>query len=231
MPQTSPELDRIERFIAAYNSIDDFLQAQIGTGQTFRSAVDWFAKRNGWWRDAETLRVFATLRNFLIHEKTRPYDYPCAPSQGAVEEIEAIRDHLLNPRRALPVFAREVVTLKPQTEVRHALQLIAEREHGRFPIYEGRQFRGLLTEAGLARWVAAQVAENRDLDWSTPISEVLPRETKRRNFRFVSPRELAEQIAWAFHENTFLEAVLISDNGQEDGNLRGIVTRRDVAAL
>jgi hypothetical protein len=48
---------------------------------TFRSAVDNFARRYPYWRDAETLRTFAALRNFLVHEKLRPFDYPVCPDR------------------------------------------------------------------------------------------------------------------------------------------------------
>ena len=120
---TSPaELRRIERFIAAYNAIDDWIQRQLDTSQSFRSAVDLFAKRHPYWRDAETLRTFAALRNFLIHEKVRPFDYPAVPGEGAVREIEQIRDRLIAPKLLGDQFAREVTTLAPDDALREALQ-------------------------------------------------------------------------------------------------------------
>lgn len=223
------ELVRIERFIAAYNQIDDFLQRQLESPQTFRSAVDYFARRHPWWSDAETLRVFAALRNFLVHEKTRPFDYPAVPGEGATREIETIRDRLTSPATIGEQFGREVLTLAPQSSLKVALELVSKRGVSRFPIYDGQKFVGLLTENGMARFLAQTVSGGAAFDPQIPIQAVLPRETKRRNFRFADPGTPIAQAAFWFHDDTFLEAVLISDGGNEKAPLRGIVTRGDVA--
>jgi CBS domain-containing protein len=226
---SSEELARIERFIAAYNSIDDFLQREVGTPQTFRSAVDAFAKRFPLWRDAETLRVFAALRNFLVHEKTRPFDYPCVPGEAATREIEAIRDHLTAPALIGERFGKAVLTLSPHDPLKTALEMVARRGVSRFPIYEGGKFVGLLTENGIARHLADAITRGAAFDAQTPIENVLPRESRRRNFRFADPKISVMEAAFWFHEDTFLEAVLIVEGGNEKSPLRGIVTRGDVA--
>ena len=223
------ELQRIERFIAAYNAIDDWIQRELGTEQSFRSAVDLFAKRHPWWRDAEPLRTFAALRNFLIHEKMRPFDYPAIPGEGAVREIEKIRDRLIHAPTIGAAFGREVMTLSPETTLRHALEAMQKRGFRRFPIYRNGRCIGLLTERGIARYLSELVARGNEFNADVPIQNVLPRETKRLNYRFAAPDLTVLQIAFWFHEDTFLETVLISDGGNERGELRGIVTRGDVA--
>jgi CBS domain-containing protein len=226
---SSLELERIERFIAAYNRIDDVLQREMGAPQTFRSAVDGFAKRYPWWRDAEALRVFAALRNFLVHEKVLPFDYPCVPGEAATREIEAIGARLTNPITIGEKFGREVLTLAPHAPLKAALELISRRGISRFPIYDGARFVGLLTENGIARFVAQIVADGAKFQAQTPIQAVLPRETKRRNFRFASMDTPVAQAGFLFHEETFLEAILITQSGEQSASLQGIVTRGDVA--
>ena len=233
MPETdltSPdELQRIERFIAAYNTIDDWIQRQLGTEQSFRSAVDLFAKRHPYWHDAETLRVFAALRNFLIHEKVRPFDYPAVPGEGAVREIENIRDRLIQPKLLGDEFTREVLTLAPNDALRDALIAMVKRGFRRFPIYQDARCIGLLTERGIARYLAELTANGKNFDANVPVKNVLERETKRPNYRFAAPNLAVAQIAYWFHEDTFLETVLISSGGNDRGELIGIVTRGDVA--
>ena len=227
MPEISqPELLRIERFIAAYNAIDDYLQAQLPHPQSFRGAVDWCASRHPWWRDAENLRLFATLRNFLVHEKTRPFDYPATPSQGAVEEIEAIRARLTSPATLGEKFSREVLVLAPSDSLETALKIIAKRAISRFPIYDGSKFIGLLTENGIARFLAQTVEKNEVFTPKIAIERVLPRETKRRSFLFAPPETHVVEAAFWFHDDTFLETILI---GQSHQKPLGIVTRGDVA--
>lgn len=232
MPNSvSPEeLLRIERFVAAYNQIDDFLQRQMPSPSTFRGAVDFFASRHRFYRDAETLRVFAALRNFLVHEKTRPFDYPCVPGEAATLEIERICADLTRPETIGQAFAREVVILAPDAPLKKALELIEKRGISRFPIYDGPKFVGLLTENGIARHLAQITFRGAPFDAQIAIELVLPRETKRPNFRFAPPQSPVSLVAGWFHEDFWLEAVLIAETkGQQP--LLGIVTRGDVAGI
>ena len=227
---TSPEeLQRIERFIAAYNTLDDWIQRELDTAQSFRSAVDLFAKRHPYWRDAEALRTFAALRNFLVHEKVRPFDYPAVPGESATREIEKIRDRLVHPQNIGAAFGREVMTLSPDATLKSALEAMQKRGFRRFPIYRNKHCVGLLTERGIARYLADLVARGDQFSADIPIKNVLERETKRTNYRFAAPHLSMMQIAFWFHEDTFLETVLIAEGGNDRGELRGIVTRGDVA--
>jgi CBS domain-containing protein len=228
-PESSQtEIERIERFVAAYNAIDDVLQREMPAPGTFRAAVDSFARDNPWWRDAENLRVFAALRNFLVHEKTRPFDYPCVPGEAAVREIEAIRERFTNPKRIGEVFGREVLVLTPAQPIGRALELIDERKISRFPIVDSGRFVGLLTESMIAQHLARIVASGRRFEPHTAIRDVLPRAGKRRTHRFADGSTSVSQAAGWFHEDIYLEAILICDGGREGESLRGIVTRGDV---
>jgi len=225
---TSPEeLQRIERFVAAYNALDDWLQSHLPEPSTFRSAVDFWAKRHPFWRDAETLRTFAALRNFLVHEKTEPFDYPCVPSQAAVEEIERIRERALHPARIGDKFGREVLLLRPSDSIENALHLMRERDVSRVPIYDDARFIGVLSERDIARFLADCLVQGETFSPQARLESVLPRQSKRQTFRFAPPETSVTQAAFWFGENTFLEAILISP--RDGARPSGIVTRGDVA--
>ena len=225
---TSPsELERIERFVAAFNALDDWLQAQLPEPTSFRSSVDFYAKRHPFWRDAEPLRLFAALRNFLVHEKTRAFDYPCVPSEDAVREIELIRQRTLHPRTIGEQFGREVHILRPDDTLGAALSAMHERGVSRFPIYEANRFCGVLSEREVARFLAACLARGAEFSPQTPIVAALPRASKRQTFRFAPPETSVAQAAFWFGENIFLEAILIAP--REGLRPSGIVTRGDVA--
>jgi len=208
----------------------------------FRTAVDLFAKRHPWWTDAEALRTFAALRNFLVHEKTAPFAYPAVPSAAAVEEIEAIRARLTDPPRAGEVFGRAVLTLSVHDTLFQALAVMRERGVPVFPVFEDDRFRGLLTETGITRWLAAH-AEGEPINLRIPVGDVLPRERKRITVRWAAQETPTAELAYWFRDNTFLEAVLLIEGANPAQNaqgtqfstppshLRGIVTRGDVAGL
>ncbi len=226
-PVSREELARIERFIAAFNALDNWLQSQPDAPPTFRSAVDWWARRHPFWSDAETLRLFTSLRNFLVHETVRPFDYPCVPSESAVREIENIRERLLHPVSIGQKFGREVVILRSSDTLETALHTMKERDIARVPVFDGERFQGVLGERDIARFLSYVVARGEQFSAQTPIGQVLPRQSKRQTFRFAAPETSVAQAAFWFGENTFLEAILIAPRIGERPT--GIVTRGDVA--
>jgi predicted transcriptional regulator len=229
------ELDLIERFISAFNALDFHLESALGAdhGSPFRGLVDLYAKRNRWWKDAEQLRVFTSLRNVIVHDKVEPYEYVCVPTLHTVETIEAIRDRLLKPERVDPRFFRPVLTVDAGDSLAHVLKLMHERDIAHFPVYLGTTFSGLLSQNGIARYIAHHAAKSSEpLDFaSVEVRYVLVREENRSNYFFATRGEPVEKIAFAFHENTFLEAVLITAHGQRHEKLLGIATRADVLEL
>ena len=226
------DLDLIERFISAFNALDFHLQTVMHGAErsSFRGLVDLYAKRHRWWKDAEQLRVFASLRNVIVHDKVEPYQYVCVPTVQTVEDIEAIRDRLLHPERSDPRFRRPVISVDAGDSLTHVLTLMHERNFAHFPVYNGTTFSGLLSQNGIARYIAHHAAKTGGpLDFATvEVRYVLVREENRANYFFAAKDEPVQKIAFAFHENTFLEAVLITAHGQRHEKLLGIATRADV---
>lgn len=246
MPNTPAELDLIERLITAYNAIDAHLQnwSRHDGPTSFRSLVDLYARKNRVWKDAELLRTVAGLRNLLIHEKVEPYEYPCVPTLELVEDLEKARDRLLHPARA-DRFTRQVVTVQSDDSLAHVLKMIHEMKITHFPVYEssreyarrGRHFVGVLTENGITRWLAEHTARNESLIEfrDEPVCEVLAREESakgtRKNYEFAPRHARVEDLVQRFHDNTYLEAVLLTQTGNAKEELMGIVTRWDVLNL
>ena len=237
---TPHDLDLIERFIAAFNAIDLYLEGVLSmeSNSSFRNLVDVYAKRHRWWRDGDQLRVFAGVRNVIVHDKTEPYKYVCVPTPESVADIEAIRDRLINPAKAVSQFRRDVVTITPGDSLTTVLKLIEERQYSQFPVCEqvhGRctKFVGLLTENGITRWLAHHAMSELSLIELNEVlvSAVLPRQDKRPNYQFAAQDMAVEEIAYLFHENMYLEAVLITQHGGEREKLLGIVTRGDILRM
>ena len=69
----SPEQrDLVERFVSAYNAIDQELRRRIGahTGDSFSWVVDKYAETHRQWKGQGKLRVFGDLRNLIVHGST-----------------------------------------------------------------------------------------------------------------------------------------------------------------
>lgn len=230
------DMDLIERFIGAFNAIDVYLEKalHVSHNQSFRSLVDLFAKRNKWWNDANWLHVYADLRNIIIHDKVAAFEYPCVPTKATVERVEQIRDALLHPERLLPRFEKPVIVVAPGDSIAHVLRIMHKQHYSHFPVYADHQGKrscvGLLTENGISRWLAEWVCEEKsliNLD-KEHVAEVLNREESRQKFQFAPPHAPVQKILQQFHDNPYLEAVLITPNGDPHQLPQGIITRRDV---
>jgi len=116
----------------------------------------------------------------------------------------------MNPARAVPTFQRGVETISIHDTLSRALKIIEARDYSQFPVYEGRRFRGLLTENGVTRWLARHVSQSVSsvMLGDIPVSQVLQNEEERKN-----------------------QAVLVTASGDETESLLGIATRWDILHL
>ena len=229
-PQVEPQ-DLIERFLAAYNSIDAELRhrLQLDPYESFSRVVEAYSAQHRYWPDAQKLRRYAELRNFLAHGPTQPYKRLAIPTQEVVADIEQVRIRL--SELVLPRFQRNVLSLREDTTLAAVLGTIAQTDFSQFPVYtQDGEFVGLLTENGITRWLAHHTVRDIPLvDFDEiPIADVFAEEETLSNHRFIARTKPLGEVVSEFGRNPLLEAVLITHNGKPSEELLGIVTRWDL---
>jgi predicted transcriptional regulator len=229
------ERDRYERFEAAYNAIDEYLQHHLKNeeGVGFVRLVQEYEQAHPHWTDGRSLRKFARLRNVLVHGKTRPYELLSIPTLVVVEEIERIRARLRRTPTAIEHFPNAVVTLDPDDLLVAVLEKIRQCQFSQFPVYEGSVYIGLLTENGITRWLANAGLVNPDgVDFDEHrVAEVLAREEERPNCEFLPRSANLDQAIDRFRKNPYLEALLITATGLNSEPPLAIATRWDIFNL
>ncbi len=232
---SSDQLNLIERFLAAYNEIDQYLRRVFKSlhYKPFSYLVRSYAKEYHHWRDDAQLLLFADLRNIIIHAKTAPYRYAAIPSPYVIESIEEIRDRLINPPPVLGRVPNNVVTVSLTDPLMKVLDLINRNAFSQFPVYEAEKFRGLLTENGLARLLANHAHHNLSVIelGDVLVETVLGEEEKRQNCDFVPRKATVDEVVSKFRQNVALEAVLITEDGKRDEKPLGIATAWDMLRL
>jgi predicted transcriptional regulator len=226
------QLDLIEQFEADYNVVDRFLRKALGDDKQvpFTYLVSHYSRQHLAWQDADLLRTIGELRNAIVHGKTEPYRYIAIPSPATAKDLRRCKERLTSPERAIPAFQRKVDAISIHDSLAKVLEIITRRNYSQFPVYEDKQFRGLLTENGITRWLGQHVVTNLslvDLD-DVPVAQVLKNEEERINFRFVARNMLVDDVRGLFACNVLLEAVLITAHGKESETLLGIGTRWDI---
>ena len=229
------DAERVDRFLAAFNTVDRLLRERTGVadhGVPFRTVLRRFL-RDQRWRGAERLDEYAELRNLLVHETLEPDGWLAVPSEQVVRRIEAIRDRLAGGRRADDAFKRRVATVAPATPLRDALAQAHATGFSQFPVVEDDTVVGLLTDRGLARWLAARCAASGPLVLSeavagATVADVLEADADRRTWDLAARDEPADRVLARFVERPELEAVLVTQHGKADQKLLGIATHVDV---
>lgn len=232
---TKEQLDLIERFLVAYNVIDHHLREQLGADQSpsFSQLVREYAACYPRWRERENLRMIGDLRNAVVHQRERSYEYLSIPLPSIVENLERIRDQFKSPERVYPKFGKVVTSFQAEDVLSTVLTEIHAKDYSQFPIYKQNSFLGLLTENGITRWLAnhsTQVMTLIELDEVT-VFDLLGQEEQRSNYQFI-PRDTTMLDAENFFvRNTLLEALLITQTGKPNEKLMGIITRWDMLSL
>ena len=225
------EQSLLERFEAAYNRIDRELHERSGEEGTFSYVLDRYREQRRSWRDADELKLLSRLRNVIVHDKTEAYRYAAIPTPEVVDRIEAIYERLASPKTAYSEFrSGEVVKINTETSVAEVLKTIHKHNFSQFPVYDERNFAGLLTENGITRWLSRYVQDHESLveldDFR--VKDLLETEQKRTNYIFIARHETLEEAVYLFEKNPLLEAALITETGREHQALLGIVTRWDI---
>jgi predicted transcriptional regulator len=229
---TEAQRELVQSFLATYNAIDAEFRSKLALGRevSFSRVLNDFSAKHPRRLDFEFLRTANELRNLLVHEPKRAYDYVAIPTTAMVTKLKDFRDRILNPERVWPKFRKNVETVAPTNSLAQVLRQIARRDFSQFPIYRENKFDGLLTENGITRWLAHHVTSELSIIEleDVLVDQVIPEEEKRRNWQFVSREETVEAVRELFAEKEFLEAVLITQSGNERESLLGIVTRWDI---
>jgi predicted transcriptional regulator len=241
---TRAELDRIRRFQALYNRISDRLREMYPQGERrpgFPRLVNLYFR--GRTEDAEPrfLRKLGDLRNSLVHGETRDYEYVAVPTRETLRQLLGTYRELMGHDLAINQFPKEVDTVTSDETLSNVLGRMRDKDFSQFPVYDGRDFKGLLTENGVVQWLAESifggksVVESYDITsrkillQSTSVKEVLKKDENRVNVIFVENILTVREVRQHFSENNVLEAILITENGRSDEELLAIATRWDMA--
>lgn len=182
----------------------------------------------------ELLKQFGHLRNALVHQRFDKEYYIADPHEETVEEIERLEELLQKPPLALSVASQPVVCFNPDTQLKEILKELERTSFSQFPIYDDSEFIGLLTEGGIAKWMATNIIGELISLESIRAKDILLCE-KKHNVHFLNKEstiyDLEEVFEIAFDRNEKLEAILITNSGSRTQKPIGIVTSWDLVQI
>jgi CBS domain-containing protein len=227
-------VERANELILLLNELDDHF-ARMPEARRWRGFVerlenaarhDQVVRR---WRD--DLREYAELRNAIVHSRGYPERTIAEPSEESVALLRTIAAKIINPPRLLPDFAGEVQAFAPETPLVNALQFMGRRGFSQAPVLSDGHV-SLITSDGIARWLEAQATGDVVSLAETRVEHVLAFEHPD-NCVFMKGNATHDEARYVFERELRkgrrrLRAILITKDGNQSGQILGIVTPGDL---
>jgi predicted transcriptional regulator len=236
---TPEERQRVEEFLSVFSDIESLIKNRLepppDSRNTVTRLINDYLERNPYWsRDASELRHLKDIRNFLTHERTQECGYPVAVTRRSLNRLKVIKQTLARPVPISTRHKKHVFSLAPTQSLADVLRIAYEKRFSQFPVVDERQFRGLITENEITRWLGSQAKRSTVVDLArVTVRQVLrEKEPDRRHdtiFRFCASDVPEAEVMGFFQKHPTLEVVLLTRTGKKDSPIEGIVTQWDAA--
>lgn len=234
-----------DRFLKASNETERHLQTVLQEDESisFKKLVrEQGNRRVGPVRTHEyELKNLADLRNTIVHNPRRDGVAIAEPRRDIVERMGELKILIIDPPKAYPRFETNVTTARRDSPVRKIIQDMQQRNYSQAPILDdGNNVLGLLTANTIARWVGANIDQDRQgdeflLTEETTVAHVQEYIEREDNYTFLTRSATFFDAAEVFRVKSDgygpIDAVLITENGESFESLLGIVTVADLPAI
>lgn len=153
------------RFLELFNDLDKVLrkvcQVEDGehadVGSMLAKAKD-LSPVNPVQANWDNLYVARQLRNLMVHERRTGLKEVAQPSQELISVLEKVIAQYQAPM-TIETYLQKTQKIKPilfdsRDKLTQALEIV-DREHvSKFPIFSGKSYQGLVSDKGLANWLA-----------------------------------------------------------------------------
>lgn len=182
------------------------------------------------------LRYFGDLRNQLVHGFRLENKHYLLVSDHAVHEIQTMYEELRDPTPVAKAFGRDVYTCKMSDMLRDVIIIMKEELNTHVPVYnDDGQFVEMISESTIAYWLADQIGDDGEVHLEQVRIVDVHLENTNDLFVFVDKNMSIYQIEALFAENVQakkrLWAVFVTENGDADEEIIGIVTWMDIPKL
>ncbi len=224
--------ERAQIFISAFNRIEKWMQNQLKseTKMGFSQMVRKLARRSDLpiKKHEDDLLQLSQLRNAIVHDQIGEDFVIAEPNDWVITRIQLIEKELFEPEKVLPRFAKKVTGFTVDLPLEEMLSIVAKERYSQFPLYRDGEFKGLLTLRILGFWFAKHYPISAERIKQLTASDLLEADNKTTNYQFVSSDTTMDYVQEQFAENATLEAILITKDGEPNGNLVGIIRPRDL---
>lgn len=220
-----------EAFMGYFNDIETFFNEKYkpDRGKQYYSFYELVENASRYDRyvklKKDTFQVLGDLRNFLSHGNQKDLVIITDESLDLIKEVHG---QLLRPITAFDIKTNEVKFFEESSRLAAVLDLIRTKDYTKFPIKnKNNEVVGLLTDNGITHWLAQHAEEGTVSLGEATARDILALDENKNNFAFIK-REATIYDAEAEFKDKNIEALLVTQNGNNNEPILGIITRVDL---
>lgn len=234
-----------DQFIDIFNELDNFLRNKygyqdrhIGFGKMIDELV--YDKNNLIIKEyKDKLATVADLRNIIVHSKRGSDMKPIAePHLEVVETLERIKEKVMNPPKALNKIATGISKISYASMNDNAMKVMIkmhEKNFSHIPILDDGKVVGVFSEDTIFSYLTENqiVAIDKDITINE-FKEYIPVDKHINEFFIYENKDITiDKVIPLFQgdlkNNKRLAAVFLTENGQPQERLLGMITIWDIA--
>ncbi|WP_163539283.1 CBS domain-containing protein [Gracilibacillus sp. YIM 98692] len=223
------------RFEVAFNQIHDLLckyAKETNTNASFHEVLSKAKTHHIVKSHYELLKQCSKLRNAMVHRKIKEEFYIAEPHEEVVLELEKLKEILSKPPQVLSIASQPVQYFKQIDTLEDVLTAFHQDGFTQYPIYDQQTYIGLLTEGGIARFLAHYVDQISTMNTKKIQVEELLSYEKENSIAFMKQDSNLFDLEAIFHiyhqQNKKLEAIIITEDGSQNQLPIGIVSAWDL---
>ncbi|WP_299068118.1 CBS domain-containing protein [uncultured Psychrobacter sp.] len=228
-----------EKFIEVYNSLDKYLQKDIGADEYVSYANKVRKSKNTVVnRFKDELLSFGTLRNAIVHNPKIGGQTIAEPHESTVQKFNKIYEMVTNPKKVIPTFQFDVSGAREDEYLNDILKKMRQNSFSQFPVLDADgSVMELINNNTISRWLASEISEEGEviIDKVT-VDKLLAEIEYKNNYKFIS-RDTSVYEAYDLfikhinEEQRNLDVLFITHNGKRTEKLLGLVTISDLVPL
>lgn len=236
------KLSLSEQFIYIYNELDSFMRKELKARDEVEHGflLSEMVKNGNKMFEIHgyELRLFARLRNAIIHNPYRKTAHPIAePHEEIVEQYERIKNEVINPPKALSIAVpgASIFVASLDSKVQDILQVMIDKSYTHIPVIEDNKMIGIFSENTLFCYLV----DNKDCILTSDITvrdfkEYIPlNKHMSEYFEFISRNttlsDVEEIFSKGLKDTKRIGVVYITEHGRQDEKLLGMITVWDLA--
>ena len=229
-----------EAFLDLFSGVEELLKTRLRLeleDTPVSKLIRLYANINPYWvQDSKDLNQFRRIRNVLTHARNEEHGFPIRVTRRSHRRLADIHAGLKDGVPISTNYRKDVVSVKPKTSLAEVLDLAYKLQFSQFPVIDDTgHFRGVVTENEVTRWLGRHIASKgttvdlKGVVVSAVLKEKEPDRRKIPILRFVPLDKPEPEVMGLFMRYPMLEVVLLTQRGNKNEAIKGIVTQWDAA--